>query len=91
MNKYFATISAGAGMKTWIVVYAPDVETAEEEARGECIEWAESFGYKQDEDFFGDLDQLGKEWNNEEEGYSDVSELEYYAVPYDSEKHKDWL
>ncbi len=93
MNKYFATISCGNGMTTRMLLEAADESKAESEARDECIAWASSFGYYQDYDYFGDNDQLAKEdsFCDEEEEYTDVSELEYCVVEYNPEEHDGYL
>lgn len=64
-------------------------EEAEAWARDECLDLADSYGYYNDEDYFGDLDQLYREdsWDEETEEYTDISELEYYVEEYDPEEH----
>ena len=91
MNKYFAHISCGNGMKDYLLIEAEGEEEAEEDARQECIDLADSYGYEQDLDHFGDNDQLGKDWDEEEEEYGDTQELEYWVELYDPEEHDDYL
>lgn len=57
----------------------------------ECINLAQQYGYDQDEDYFGELDSLGKDWDEDTEEYEDVSELSYYVVEYYPEEHDDYL
>ena len=92
-QKWFAEISCGNGMTKWELIEDCDYEQAESWAREDCVDWASSFSYYQDEDYFGDLDQLYKEgsWDEESEEYGDVSELDYYVEEYDPEEHDDYL
>ncbi len=93
MNKYFATISCGNGMTTREIIEAESESAADTEARALCIEWASSFGYCQDIDHFGDYDQLYQEdsFCEDEDTYTDISELEYYVCEYDPEEHNGYL
>tara|TARA_Y100000588_G_scaffold170332_1_gene184139 strand:- start:8702 stop:8992 length:291 start_codon:yes stop_codon:yes gene_type:complete len=90
---WFAKISCGAGMTKWEKYENMTQAEADDHARLDCIDWAESFGYYQDIDYFGDYDQLGKDgsWDDETEEYGDISELEYYVEYYDPEEHDGYL
>lgn len=90
-QKWFAEISCGNGMTKWELIEGCDYEEAERLAREDCIDFAQECGYEQDEDYFGELDSLGKDWDEETEEYGDVSELDYYVEEYDPEEHDDYL
>jgi len=100
MIKYFYRVSFGfVGCESTGVLEAKNELAAHETARELAIENAESFGYYQDEDVFGDLDTVGSPAENlteeeeeeeeelEFEGYDEVGELDYYVEVYNSEKH----
>lgn len=96
MNKkqnWFATISCGHGMTKWELIENCTFEEAESWAREDCIDWASSFGYYQDGDYFADNDQLYKEdsWNEDTKEYTDIAELDYYVEEYDPEEHDGYL
>lgn len=96
MKKWFAKISCGAGMTCYETIEAPNKDKAERLAREECIDWASSFGYYQDLDYFGDNDQLYREDSEEENEdggieYTVTSELVYYVEEYIPEEHDDYL
>jgi hypothetical protein len=78
-------------MTTYMIIEAKDEEAAALDARYECIEWADSFGYEQDLDYFGDSDQLGKAWDDEYGEYIYTSELECWVELYDPEEHDEYL
>jgi|TARA_R100000084_G_C4625503_1_gene135573 hypothetical protein len=97
MIKYFYRVSFGfVGCESTGLLEAKNEEAALEIVRELAIENAESFGYYQDEDAFGDLDTVGAVAENlteeeeaelEFEGYGEVGQLDYYAEVYNSEKH----
>lgn len=88
-KKYFIKCSVGAGMTSTALEEFDSAEEAESWARDECLDLADSYGYYNDEDYFGDLDQLYREdsWDEETEEWTDISELEYYVEEYDPEEH----
>lgn len=92
-KKWFATISCGNGMTKWELIEGLSYDEAECWAREDCIDFASSYGYYQDIDYFGDHDQLYKEdsWCEEEEAYTDIAELDYYIEHYDPEEHDGYL
>ena len=91
MKKWFLHLSVGAGMQDYKVIEAETLEDAEKEARDYCYDLALDYGYDTDQDYFGDLDQVGKDWDDDTEEYEQVSEMEYYAEPYDPEEHDVYL
>ena len=89
MSKYFYKLYVGPGMESTGLIES-DLNEANlyDYLREECIQFADSYGYYQDEDYFGgSLDQVGANWDDEEECYEDERELEYYFEDYDSEEH----
>lgn len=73
-------------------------EAALKTAREIAIENAQSFGFEQDEEFFGDLDQVGNTWyddpddeESEDVGYEQSGYLSYFVEPYDPEKHNTYI
>lgn len=88
-KKYFIKCSVGAGMNSCELEVFKSYDEAENYARESCLELASEYGYYNDEDYFGDLDQLYQEdsWDEETEEYTDLGELEYYVEEYDPEEH----
>lgn len=93
MIKYFAKMTVGAGMHSAELIEAKDEEEALSHARELCIDLASSYGYYQDEDYFGEQDSIYQEdsWDEETEEYTDISDLEYYVEVYDPEEHDGYL
>lgn len=60
-------------------------------ARSLSVENADGFGFHQDEEYFGELDSVGCDWNEEEEYYEQEGFLEYTIEFYDPEIHDDYL
>lgn len=89
--KYYIRCEIGSGMFTDELIEARSKEHAEGLARVMCIELADSYGYYQDEDYFGELDSVGKDYNDEEGFYENEAFMEYYAELYDSERHDELL
>jgi len=97
MIKYFYRVSFGfVGCESTGLLEAKNEEAALEIVRELAIANAESFGYYQDEDAFGDLDTVGAVAENlteeeeaelEFEGYGEVGQLDYYVEVYNPEKH----
>lgn len=89
MIKWFTRVSCGCGMSDATVEEAKDETEALSHARELCIDLSSSYGYYQDEDYFGECDSLYQEdsWDEETEEYTDISDLEYYVEVYDPEEH----
>ncbi len=92
-KNWFSKISCGHGMTKYELIENKTYDQADQWAREDCIEWASSYGYYTDLDYFGDLDQLYRDgsWDEETEEYLDVTELDYYIEEYNPEKHDDHL
>lgn len=91
MNKYFCKVSAGSGTEAYQVIEEINEDIANESARDIAIQNAESFGYEQDIDHFSDWDTVGKEWDDEEEDYLCIQDLEWIVEEYCPEEHDDCL
>lgn len=89
MNTYFYKLYLGPGIEsTGLIKTQLPPEEIDQWLREECIQFACSYGYDQDEDYFGgSLDQVGRDWDEDEECYEDERELEYWYEPYDPEEH----
>jgi len=87
--KWIAKLSCGNRMGSAELIEADTEEDADALARQFCIDLASIYGYYQDLDLFGDYDQLYEEasWDEDEEEYTNISELEYYVEIYDPEEH----
>jgi len=91
MKKYFIEYSCGAGMTGYEVDSFNTDDDANEHARSQAIDWAQLFGYEQDEDYFGEMDSVGLDWNEDDECYEQEGFLEYDVVEYDPEEHDSYL
>lgn len=90
--KWFATLDIGyPGMLGYCLIEADTEEQAEDLAREECIDWADSYGFYQDEEHFGDRDQLGREWDEDEDAYNEEGTLGPSVEPYNPEEHGGYL
>lgn len=90
--KFFAELSFGlVGCKSCEVIEADSLAEAEITAYQLAVENAESYGYYQDEDHFGDLDTVGKDWDEDEECYEQEGFIDFYVEPYEPEKHDPYL
>jgi hypothetical protein len=90
MKKFFITYGFGyAGCEGSGVITAENIDEATDTARHEAISNAEAFGYYQDEAYFGDLDQVGRpaDEDDEDEAYLETGTLDYEAVIYVPETH----
>ena len=93
INKYFAKCSIGAGMESYELIEEDSFDKAEELARSLCIDLADSYGFYQNEEYFGELDSVAQEdsWDEDEEEYTNIGFLEYYVEDYNPEEHDDYL
>lgn len=62
------------------VIEAESMEAATAVARAKAIELAESYGFYQDEAHFGNRDQVGYDWDEEDNSYIQDGELSYSVV-----------
>ena len=92
MTKWFYSVSFGFyGAYSTGIIEAETEDQAMEEARELAIENAESFGFNQDPEFFGDYDQVGRKFDDESGSYDEEGTLDYYVEPYEPEKHDDLI
>lgn len=92
MEKFFAEINICCGVECAVVVEASTFSKAEEEIRKLVIDFADEYGFQQDEDHFGGcLDSLGKDWDEEDQEYEEVGNLDYHVEYYFSEEHEGLL
>ena len=93
MKKFFIHCTIGTGMNSYHLIESDSYCAAEEEARLFCIELAESYGYYQNEDYFGERDSVAEEdsWDEDEEDYGNIGFLEYETSYYTPEEHDGYL
>lgn len=95
MKKYVVFAGIGlVGCDTVELVEVPNLVVygyLEEISRIIAIENANSFGYCQDEEYFGDEDSLGWGWDSTIGYYMGETYLEYYYEKYNPEKHDKLL
>lgn len=85
---YFIKGSFGfVGFEYAEVVEAASDTEAEALARQLAIDCAESAGFYQDLEEFGNYDEVGCPCEEEDSGYSETGTLDYEAVPYNEEEH----
>lgn len=90
--KWFATIDFGqSGCGTHMLIEADTQEKANELAREHTIDWASSYGFEQDPDYFGEYDSVGRNWDEYEQEYEDIGFIDCDAEPYDPEEHDGYL
>lgn len=83
MAKYKVTIRLGfVGYGTTEYLEADSEKEAEDIAYEMAIQHAETYGFEQNEEYFGDLDSIGSRWREDEE-----LELGGY---YEMEGRLDW-
>lgn len=83
MAKYKVTMGLGfVGYNATDYFEADSDKEAEDIAYELTIQHAEAYGFEQNEDYFGDLDGIGRRWREDEE-----SELGGY---YEMEGRLDW-
>lgn len=89
MVDYLATLNFGVGGTTQHEVISADTEEqANEIAYEMCVEHAGSYGFEQNEDYFGDLDSLGSNWDEEEQAYESEGFVDSYVEVYNHEEHE---
>lgn len=91
MKQYAAKLDFGyPTMTTWLLLEAESHEEAYQMAYEETVEWASMFGFYQDENL-GNLDEVGCDWNEEEQEFSQTGSIDPYVELYDPEKHNGYL
>lgn len=92
MKQYAAALDFGyPSMTTWILVEAESLEEAYQVAYEETVEWASSFGFYQDPEHLVDLDEVGCDWDEEEQEFSQTGLIDPLVELYDPEKHDGYL
>ena len=87
---YKAEIHLGfCGMDTVVYFQAVSQKAAEECARELAIDHAESYGFEQNEDVFGDYDTIGRNFDEDSEEYEEVGSLDYYVEEVSQEEYED--
>ena len=87
---YRAEIHLGfCGMDTEVYFQAVSQKAAEECARELAIDHAESYGFEQNEDVFGDYDTIGRNFDEDSEEYEEVGSLDYYVEEVSQEEYED--
>ena len=77
------------GMDTEVYFQAVSQKAAEECARELAIDHAESYGFEQNEDVFGDYDTIGRNFDEGSEEYEEVGSLDYYVEEVSQEEYED--
>jgi hypothetical protein len=95
MKKYFVSVNFGiCGCYANHLIEAESLEAAKKEAFDLAVENAESYGFYLDEDYFGDLCQVGKDPDYEDEivaEYGEIGELDWVVEEYNPKKHNSYL
>lgn len=92
MNTYFARLYFGVtGCTGYELVHAESLAQAEKEAYELTVDWASSFGFEQDLNYFGELDSVGSGWDDEEESYEQEGFIDPLVELYDPETHDCYL
>ncbi len=87
---YKAEIHLGfCGMDTEVYFQAVSQKAAEECARELAIDHAESYGFEQNDDVFGDYDTIGRNFDEDSEEYEEVGTLDYYVEEVSQEEYED--
>jgi hypothetical protein len=88
MQKWLAHLDFGVPTcSTYEVIEADSYEEACKQAYDLTIEWAQSYGYEQNEEYFGCLDELGCDWDEDAEEYEQTGFADPSVEPYDHELH----
>ena len=77
------------GMDTVVYFQAVSQKAAEDYAREVAIDWAETYGFEQNEDIFGDQDTIGRNFDEDEQEYDEVGFLDYSVDKVSEEEYKD--
>lgn len=92
MKTWFVTLQFGiVGCVGYQLLEAETAEQAYEEAYGLCVEHAQSYGYEQDKDVFGDLDTVGCDFDEETGEYALDGFLDPGVEVYVPELHDQYL
>ena len=87
---YKAEIRLGfCGMDTEVYFQAVSQKDAEEYARELALDHAESYGFEQNEDVFGDYNTIGRDFDEDLEKYEEVGSLDYSVEEVSQEEYED--
>ena len=75
------------GMDTVVYFQTVSQKDAEDYAREIAIGWAESYGFEQNEEVFGDQDTIGCNFDEDEQEYDDVGLLNYSVEEVSEEEY----
>lgn len=85
-----ATVGLGiCGVQDEQYFEADSVKEAEEIARELASDLAEQYGFEQNEEVFGDLDTIGRDFDEDSEEYEEVGTLGYYVEEVSQEEYED--
>ena len=89
---WFVTLQFGiVGCTGYEVFKNMTQDEAQAGAYEECIQWASSYGYEQDQDVFGDLDTVGADFDEETGEYGQEGFIDPEVTEYHPEKHDGYL
>ena len=92
MKQYAAKLSFGyPTMTTWVLLEAESFDKAYEMAHEETVEWASMFGFYQDPEQFGNYDEVGCDWDEDEQEFAQTGEIDPLVEEYNPEKHDGYL
>jgi hypothetical protein len=90
--KWFATLDFGfPSMQGHALIEAETESEAWDIAYEQTIEQASGYGFEQDEDYFDCLDDVGADWDDEDESYGQTGQIAPGVEPYDPIEHGDYL
>jgi len=92
MQKWFVKVGFGyVGTNHYALIEADTENDAQDQAWELSAENAQSFGFYQDEEVFGDLDTVASNLDEETGEYGQTGSLEYHVEPYIPENHDEYL
>lgn len=77
------------GMDTVEYFHAHNLEEAEILARELALGHADSYGFEQNEEVFGDYDTIGRGFDEDEQEYEEVGFLDYSVDEVSEEEYKE--
>ena len=77
------------GMDTVEYIQAGSLKEAAVIARDLALNHAESYGFEQNEEMFGDYDTIGRNFDEDEQEYDEVGFLDYSVDKISEEEYKE--
>ena len=77
------------GMDTVEYFQATSLKEAEATARALALDLAESYGFEQNGEMFGDYDTIGRNFDEDEQEYDEVGFLDYSVDKISEEEYKE--